>query len=145
GLKKIPPRTLNAGRQVYGRSSTSKPILRCPRLSGSDAPTAPIGRTCLGSRFSDPSGRPGVTMRPDEDGGPDPTPARTNAKEPTKEPRRVLSVAQTSDEPCDLCGGPWEVRYQHIRWCARCVSTFLGGVKRRRDAEKRLPPLAAAA
>jgi hypothetical protein len=51
-------------------------------------------------------------------------------------------LTDPTDETCDLCGGPFEVAYRHVSWCARCVAAFLAGLRRRREAELRLPPLA---
>jgi hypothetical protein len=42
---------------------------------------------------------------------------------------------------CELCDGPYEVAYEGVRWCARCVAALLAGLDRRRAAELRLPPL----
>jgi hypothetical protein len=57
----------------------------------------------------------------------------------------VGSVLDTSDpdlEPrCKLCDGPYEVAYEGVRWCARCVAALLAGLDRRRAVELRLPPL----
>lgn len=58
----------------------------------------------------------------------------------TSATKSVLTVAPTADDECGLCGGPAEVRYEGCDWCARCVAAFLAGMRRRREAELRLPP-----